>query len=553
MLNNLHVKNLALIDEADVTFGRGLNILTGETGAGKSLIIESLCLAMGARADLNVIRQGESSGLVEVSLIPDDKEVLKLLDDMGIDHEDQEIIIRRKISETGSDCRINGQKVTLKELAGLTVNLIDICGQRDSISLLKNNSLRLLLDSSGSKELLEALKNIETEYAEYRSVLCKLKEIDTDESIRKRNADLAEYEVNEIDEADLKPGEDEAAEGRFHRLSNITKINETLSRVFNLINSENGARMLSGEALRSIKEITEYDNRLEAFERQLIDIDSLLGDLNHDISSYIDTLEYDPEEYMRLSERLDTINRLKGKYGSTIEEILKYRDAKAAELEVLRNHDEYINGLSAQRDSLHDSLMKLCETAHKLRAEAADKLEKKLLDELKCMNFLDCSLRIKVDADPEHITSSGYDSIDFLISMNPGESLKPLNQVASGGELSRIMLAIKSVTGDKDDIDTLIFDEIDTGISGQTSMMVGRKLHALAGAHQVICITHQPQVAACADTHFVISKEVRDNRTYTEVKALDEDGMIAELVRMSGADPGSQAARSVAEELKRGS
>lgn len=552
MLTNLHVKNLALIDEADVTFTPGLNILTGETGAGKSLIIESLCLAMGQRADLNVIRQGEESGFVEVSLTPGDQSVYAVLDDMGIERDEGNVIIRRRISETGSDCRINGQKVTLKELSRVCSHFIDICGQRDSAELLKNKFLKTLLDSSAGDELTRVLRDIDEVYREYRDVLCKLEETDIDESLRKRNGDLAEFEYNEIEAAALVPGEDEEYETIYHKLSNVTRINEALSEVLGLLNVDEGARALSSRALRSIRDVTEYDEALSAFESQLIDIDSLIGDLYHELSSYADGLDYDPEEFARVTERLDLINHLKSKYGSSIEEILKYRDDKGAELENLRNHEQYLEELNARKEKLYGSLISLSDQAHDLRIKAAADLEKRLLDELKSMNFADCRLSITVTDDREHITASGYDTTDFLISLNPGEPLKPLSQVASGGELSRIMLAIKSVTGDKDNIDTLIFDEIDTGISGQTSMMVGRKLHTLATDHQVICITHQPQVAACADTHFVISKEIRNERTYTGVTRLDEDGMIDELVRMSGADPGSDAARTAAMELKAG-
>ena len=551
MITNLHVKNLALIDEAEINFTPGLNILTGETGAGKSILIGALSLAMGARADKSSIRQGENSGFVELSLTVADDKILKEIDEMGLECEEGEILIRRRISETGSDCHINGQKVTVKELATLCSMLIDICGQRDSLMLLKEKNLREILDSCGGPELTSLLSEIKNLYSEYSDVLCKLGSIETDDSLRKRKADLCEYEIREIDEASLYPGDDEELESLFRKMSNSSKISEALAVVDNIFNDDNGVSSLISRALREISQVSEYDEAIPQMESVLTDIDSLSGDLRHDISNYMETLNFDREEFAHITERLDLINHLKSKYGHTIEDILKYRDEQAKELENLNDHEAYIARLNEQKEDLRSRLISLSKKAHDIRKQAASDLESRLMKELTDMNFLSCVLNVSVEADIDHLTSEGFDTIDFNISLNPGEAPRPLSSIASGGELSRIMLAIKCVTGDADDIETLIFDEIDTGISGKTSLMTGGKLHSISSGRQVICITHQAQVAAQADTHFLISKQVKGDRTYTEVTALDDEGMINELVRMMGTGENSEAARQAAIELKK--
>ncbi|MBQ8947044.1 MAG: DNA repair protein RecN [Lachnospiraceae bacterium] len=552
MINNLHVKNLALIDEADVTFTPGLNILTGETGAGKSIIIGSLGLAMGARADLSSLRTGADSGSVELTLTPDDDSFYALLDEMGIEHEERSCIIRRRITAGGSDCHINGHRVTLKELSRICSSAIDICGQRESVTLLKESSLRNLLDDYGKDGLKEKLAELKATFNDYSGILSRLDNIETDESLRKRKADLAEYEINEIDEAQLKPGEDAELETGYRRLSNISRISESLSMAGKLLEGEEGAGTLISRALREIMTVSEYDDALSPIQDSLADLESMSQDLIHELRSYMDGSDYDPEEFAGITARLDLINHLKSKYGRSIEDILSYRDEKAEELAALNDQGSYILRLNADKERLHADLLLRCADLHDMRLNAARALEERLIDELKAMNFLDVRLEISVNADPGQITSNGYDSIDFNISMNPGEDPRPLSSVASGGELSRIMLAIKCVTGDTDRIGTLVFDEIDTGISGITSLKTGEKLHELSRTHQVICITHQAQVAAQADTHFMISKSVRGDRTYTDVTPLDHDGMIDELARMMGTDRISEAARSAAEELKNG-
>ncbi|MBQ9332790.1 MAG: DNA repair protein RecN [Lachnospiraceae bacterium] len=550
MITDLHVRNVALIDEADITFTPGLNVLTGETGAGKSILIEALGLALGDRADTGLIRQGSDSANVELTLRPEDRSVYELLHDSGIDTDEDDIIIRRKLTPGSSDCYINGQKVALRELSRLTSRMIDICGQRESLTLLRESSLKNMLDSHATDELREILSRIGEKYTDYSDVLCKLNDTDEDESLRKRKADLAEYEVNEIDNAALTPGEDEELEIDYRRMNNASRINESLSAVSSLIDGTDGASDLISRALKALYSVTEYDESLQDMASSLSDIDALTADLSREIGSYMSSSEYDAASFNEITARLDLINHLKDKYGRSIEAILAYRDERCEELDRLRDHEAYRTKLENRKAALEEELLSLCARAHDLRASAAASLESNLMNALTDMNFLNCDLKIEVKADKTHITASGYDDIDFLISLNPGEPLKSLKDVASGGELSRIMLAIKCVSGDRETTGTLIFDEIDTGISGVTAWKVGEKLHSLGASHQVICITHQAQVAAQADTHFVISKSVHQDRTLTAVDVLDEDGMIDELMRMSGSGDSSEAARNAAVELK---
>lgn len=550
MITDLHVRNIALIDEADIAFTPGLNVLTGETGAGKSILIEALGLTLGDRADTGLIRRGCDRAGVELTLKPDDRAVYEELRESGIDTDSDDIIIRRRLTSGGSDCFINGQKVTVRELSRLTSSLIDICGQRESLTLLRESSLKNMLDMHGTGDLHSVLEQIREKHALYSDVLCKLNEADEDDSLRKRKADLAEFEINEIDNASLKPGEDVELEAEYRRMNNASKISESLSAVSSMIDGNDGAGELISRALKALNSVTEYDDALGDMASSLADIDSLCGDLSREIGSYMSASDYDAASFGEITSRLDLINHLKDKYGRTIDDILAYRDDRAEELERLLDHEAYMNRLNEQRDTLHGELCALCAKAHESRVTAAGSLESELMDSLKDMNFLNCELRIEVNADESRITSTGYDEIDFLISLNPGEPLMPLKDIASGGELSRIMLALKCVSGERDNCDTLIFDEIDTGISGVTAWKVGEKLHSLAGSHQVICITHQAQVAAWADTHFVISKSVQGDRTLTAVESLDENGMTEELMRMTGSGETTEAARRAAMELK---
>lgn len=554
MLNNLHVKNLALIDEIEIDFGKGFNVLSGETGAGKSIIIGSLGLALGDRADSEAIRQGAEYALVELSITTDNVYVWNELKKYGIERESDEILIQRRIYPGRSVCRVNGESLTLKELSSISQMVIDICGQRDSLNLLKNTSLQAMLDECGGEELSSLLKDIKEKYSELKSLTAELNNTDEDENLRKRKLDLAQYEIEEIDEARLVVDEDIALEDNYRRYSHSSRINESIDIVDGLCNGEGasgiGINAAISRALREIRSVVEYDDRLKGIESMLMDIEALTSDFGHEVRDYIDGSDYNPEEFNQIQDRLNLINRLKDKYGSSIEKILEYRDEREKEVEKALNYDEYINKLNKRIDALKGELDKLNLQAHNLRTIAAKDLSEKLVNALEDMNFNSCELEVSVCANEGTYQANGYDDIDFMISLNPGEPLKPLSMVASGGELSRIMLAIKSVSASRDNIETLVFDEIDTGISGVTAWKVAGKMSKLAKEHQVICITHQAQIAAFADKHFLIEKKVEDDRSITHISALNNDEMHAELARMMGTDVASEASFNAAVELK---
>ena len=388
-------------------------------------------------------------------------------------------------------------------------------------------------------------------YHECTALEKKITEETLDDTSRSREQSLAEFEQKEIADASLQPGEDEELEQAYRKMSNSRKIAESLAESYQLSgnDAEDGAGNSLSRALRALRSVTMYDPALEQMEEQLAEVENLLSDYNHDVSEYMSDLEFDEEDFRSTEDRLNTINHLKGKYGNTIEEILRYKEEKEAYLEKLADYDAYMQKLNAEWEEKRALLKKACEELSEIRRKNAAVLTQKLKDALIGLNFLTVEFDIAVRPG-QAITTKGYDDVEFLISTNPGESLKPLNQVASGGELSRVMLAIKTVLAGKDAIDTLIFDEIDTGISGRTAWKVAEQLSILAGAHQVICITHLPQIAAMADVHFIIEKSSTDDMTITDIHKVAEEESLAELARLLGSDALTEAALSNAKEMK---
>ena len=388
-------------------------------------------------------------------------------------------------------------------------------------------------------------------YHECTALEKKITEETLDDTSRSREQSLAEFEQKEIADASLQPGEDEELEQAYRKMSNSRKIAESLAESYQLSgnDAEDGAGNSLSRALRALRSVTMYDPALEQMEEQLAEVENLLSDYNHDVSEYMSDLEFDEEDFRSTEDRLNTINHLKGKYGNTIEEILRYKEEKEAYLEKLVDYDAYMQKLNAEWEEKRALLKKACEELSEIRRKNAAVLTQKLKDALIGLNFLTVEFDIAVRPG-QAITTKGYDDVEFLISTNPGESLKPLNQVASGGELSRVMLAIKTVLAGKDAIDTLIFDEIDTGISGRTAWKVAEQLSLLAGAHQVICITHLPQIAAMADVHFIIEKSSTDDMTITDIHKVAEEESLAELARLLGSDALTEAALSNAKEMK---
>ena len=549
MLRSLHVKNLALIRETEVEFGEGLNILTGETGAGKSLLIGSVNLALGGKFEKDMLRRGEESGLVELVFDCEEPRLAEKLKSMDLEpSEDGTVILSRKLSSGKSICRINGETVTAKQIKELSELLIDIHGQHEHQSLLHKKKHMEILDAYAGAEFAKCAEQVGALYHECAALEKRISAETLDDASRGREQSLAEFEQKEIADAGLQPGEDEELEQAYRKMSNSRKIAESLAESYRLSgnDAEDGAGNSLSRALRALRSVTMYDPALEQMEEQLAEVESLLSDYNHDVSEYMSDLEFDEEDFRSTEERLNTINHLKGKYGNTIEEILKYKEEKEAYLEKLADYDTYMQKLNAEWTEKQKLLEKTCEELSGIRRKNATVLTQKLKDALIGLNFLTVEFDIAVRPG-QTITAKGYDDVEFLISTNPGESLKPLSQVASGGELSRIMLAIK--TG-RDETDTLIFDEIDTGISGRTAWKVAEQLSVLSGAHQVICITHLPQIAAMADVHFVIEKSSTDDMTITDIHKVSAEESLAELARLLGSDALTEAALSNAKEMK---
>lgn len=554
MLQSLHVKNLALIRETEVEFGEGLNILTGETGAGKSLLLGSINLALGGKFDKDMLRRGADSALVELIFVSEDPEVTAKMQEMDLMPEEEgTIIISRKLQAGKSSCRINGETVTARQVKELAEVLLDIHGQHEHQSLLHKKNHMEILDSycSQSDDFEAAADRVAEGYAECRRLRQIIEEESMDETTKAREQALAEFEYQEIEDAKLVVGEDEELEQRYRLMSNSKKITESLaeSYMYSGNDSDSGAGSSLSRALRAMRGIIGYDPRLSQLEEQLSQVESLLADYNRDVADYMADCEFEEEDFRIVEERLNTINHLKGKYGRTIEEVIAYGEGRQVLLEKLSDYDTYMQGLKQELTEKEAALQEACTVLSGIRQKNALELSDSLRDALIHLNFLTVEFEIAVRLG-QPITAKGSDEVEFMISTNPGESLKSLSQVASGGELSRIMLAIKTVLAGRDAIDTLIFDEIDAGISGRTAWKVSEQLNVVAGQHQVICITHLPQIAAMADTHFMIEKSTTGESTITDIYALDEEQSLSELARLLGSDELSEAALSNAREMK---
>lgn len=552
MLVSLHVKNLALIQETEVFFGPHLNILTGETGAGKSIIIGSVGLALGGRGDRDLIRTGADYALIELVFQLEKEGQIEKVKKLDIPiEEDGLVILQRRIMPQRSISKVNGETVNarlLKELSGV---LIDIHGQHDSQQLLQTKKHLEILDDFAGEEFSRIKREIKEKYQFYRKIQEKLTETDLDEREKERQLSLARFEVEEIENASLKAGEDEELEKQYQKMSNSRKIAENLGNVHILTgyDQEGSAGEAVGRALRELNSVSAYDSVLDEMAVMLTDIDGLLNDFNRSVSDYLSDLEFDQNDFLQVEERLNTINRLKDKYGSTIEEILLYKENREEELQRLIDADAYRDKLNAQLRDARGALELVCTRATEIRKKAGKKLAKLFIEALQDLNFNQVDFAVEVER-KDSVGPDGWDEVSFMISTNPGEPRRPLANVASGGELSRIMLALKTITAGQEDKDTFIFDEIDTGISGKTAWKVSRKLAVLGKSRQVICITHLPQIAAMADNHFIIEKKSMEDSTSTAIMEIGGTDILNELARMLGSDTITENSLANARELK---
>lgn len=535
MLRNLHVKNIALIDEIEVSFQEGLNILTGETGAGKSIILGAIMLALGGKTAKELLREGADSGLAELVFEISSASTKAALEAVGISTEEDTLIVSRRIYPNRVVNRINDETVTvakLKEIAGI---LIDIHSQHEHQSLLKKTNHLHILDRFGHAIIEEKKEQVQKEYAEYTEAKEKLEAMNLDEESRKRNMDFAAFEIQEITAADLQADEEEKLEQKYRKMRNGKQIMETLAQVYQYSGYEQteSAGNQLGQALSMLGRLVEYDEELQELEGQLATVDNLLNDFNRELSDYMESLNFDEREYRETEDRLDVIHKLEVKYGKTIPLVLQYLEEKKEEY---ANYEDYEMRRSSLEELCSKRLHHYQETAQELsqlRKQTAEQLKSAITEALQDLNFLD--VRFDMIFQPlDGPTRNGLDDAYFVISTNVGESMKPLWEVASGGELSRIMLAVKSCLAQEDAIDTLVFDEIDVGISGRTAQKVSERLSLLGREHQVICISHLPQIAAMADVHFKIEKQVINQKTITQIEQLSEQESIEEIARMLG-------------------
>lgn len=545
MLLELHVKNLALIEKADVEFGAGLNILTGETGAGKSIILGSVNLALGGKGGKDMIRTGSGYAYVElVFSVPSPAKLaaLKALD--VIPDDDGILIISRKIMPSRSVSKVNDETVTAAKLRQITGLLLDIHGQHEHQSLLYHSKHLEILDFYGKFQTQQLKTELAEAYQQYRQLQDQLSEAELDQESRVREIDFLRFEIAEIGEAGIRPGEEEELQLRYRKINNRRRIAESLSQAHDAVNDDS-----ISHALKAVSEAAGYDEALTGIRDQLYDVDALLSDINHEISAYMDDMTFDESVFQETEQRLDLIRSLQAKYGGTEAEILKNLQKKQERLEFLENLDILRIETEKNLKKQEQKLEKVCGHLSEIRRNTAKTLTKKIKQGLLDLNFLEVEFEMDFRRQDSY-SANGFDQAEFLISANPGEPLRPLGHVASGGELSRIMLAIKTVLADSDDIGTLIFDEIDTGISGRTAQKVSEKLAIIAKSHQVICITHLPQIAAMADCHYEIAKAADSGKTTTVIRALSREEMVAELARLLGGAEITDTVLQNAKEMK---
>lgn len=545
MLDRLMVKDLALIEKSVVEFGPGLNILTGETGAGKSILLGSIQLALGQKANKDMIRHGSEQALIELSFsLGEEKEAeLKELEE-DLEIEEGSLIIRRKISEKKSENRVNDLSVTLAKLREISGELLDLHGQHEHHSLLKEGAHLAILDSFMARRGGRILSEVKEAYENYREKKKKLEAYSLPEEERKRELDFLQFELEELSSANLKPGEEEQLSKDYAVYENRDRLKSLLLRV----QEELADRDFHGP-VKNLEEAVTFDESLKNVLDTAYELEAVGEDCLRAVEHYLDHSEMDEEKFFLLGERLDTIRSLMMKYGGTEEKAL---EALSKKEERLRFLTDYEKEKALMEEALARSEEELREKAEKLsleRQKTAKELEERIQKEMQELGFLDTRFTFRFEKKRE-ISEKGLDEVESYVSLNPGEPLRPLREVGSGGELSRIMLSIKTVLADTDAVPTLIFDEIDTGISGRTAEKVGEKLEKIAKNHQVILITHLPQIAAKADKHFLIEKNVQEGKTKTEIHALNEEASVKELARLLGGEELTEAALQNARSLK---
>ena len=553
MLLNLHVKNLAIIDEIEVEFSEGLNVLTGETGAGKSIIIGSINIALGGKVSKDIIRTGTEFALVELTFLAEDSEQINSLEKLGITLEEDVVVISRKITKCRTINRVNGETVSVSMLKSIADILIDIHGQNEQQSLLYKNKHMEIVDRYAAEKMCGRDMEFSEMYRQYKDMLVKYSEKEMSEEERLREVSFIRYELEQIEQAHLVKGEEEKLQERYRYLSNANEIKSGINEVYSLVedsygDSQSVSQML-GRSSHILAKISGYDERLKELARQIADIDELIMDFNRDLQEYASDMDENGEEFAEVETRLDLVRTIKSKYGATTELVENYAKDLENKLEKYEAYEEYRVNLVKKIEIYKIKLEKLGESISKIRKKCSAELEKRITDALIDLNFLQVKFEIAV-RELDEFSSKGKDEVEFMISTNPGEDLKPIGQAASGGELSRIMLAIKAVLAEHDSIGTLIFDEIDVGISGRTAQKVAEKMAFIGHSHQVICISHLAQIAAMADHNYLIEKNNLLNKTSTVIRQLEGDEIVEEIARILGGAKITDAVLESAREMK---
>lgn len=552
MLLQLNIKNFALIENLSISFEKGLNILTGETGAGKSILIDAINFVLGSKFNKDLIRTGESKTFVEAIFSIENPKTYEMLKQNDIEYDDVVIISRETFQSGKSIAKINGKAVLLSNLKEISTSLLDIHGQHENQNLLDPSNHIIYLDNYGGKDLEQHIIQFKKRYDELKAIDSKIESLSGNQGEREKLTDFLNYQIKEIEDAKLKTGEDDELEEKYKLLYNSEKISQVLSSAYETLynGNENMTSIFDrlGIVIRDLKNISENLNSINDITKSLEDAYYIIEEKTEEIRNIRDNVYYDENEMEYINSRIFAISTLKRKYGSTIEEILKYKNKLLEQYTQLNNSSEIIQELENKRKVILNELNDIGTHIHQLREKISKKLEKNIKEELNQIGLEKSIIKISVELE-EQINSNGLDKVQFLISTNPGEPLKPLEKVVSGGELSRIMLALKTVFADRDKIPSIIFDEVDTGISGRIAQSVAEKMFIISVSHQVFCVTHLPQIACMSDAHYIVQKNVLNGKTFTEVKKIDKKEKKLEIARMIGSSEVTKITMEHADEL----
>ena len=557
MLLELNIRNIALIEKLRIEFGQGLNVLTGETGAGKSIVIDSVNLALGQRADRELIRSGADKASVQALFdVKNNEKVLALLDEFGIESEDGLITVGRELTASRNICRVCGEVVTLNQLRRLTDMLVELHGQHEHQELMSASRHMSILDSFGDETHKALMKDVQRLYYAYTEAKSELDKFTSEMRERELTIDILSRQLDEIKALKLKDGEDEQLEKKYRIMQNSEKLSTNVEKAYRLIYTGSDRAPSVQDALRrasgAMSAIADIDTRFAQAASKLEELYYAAQDIGYELQDMAESLDFDQNELDRIGSRLDTIDKLKSRFGPELKDVIAFRDSAQARLETLMQGDELLDKLKEKLAKTDEEMMAACVRLTASRRLLAESFEKNVIEQLSQLGMGRVRFQVRFlipEQDKRRLSPQGADQVEFLISPNPGEPLKPLSSTASGGELSRIMLAIKTVMAEREEAGTMIFDEVDTGVSGRMAQVVGEKLSTIAKNRQVIAVSHLPQIAVMADNQYIVEKTVKDGRTGSSVRLLDEEGRIGEIARLVGIGDDTESSLTHAEHM----